>query len=107
MSRLLAFLACKLAISAVDAKEPHSAAAKATFMRENLCPAAGERKGSCPGYVIDHIEPLCASDEDHKRSMQWQTVSDVKENDKAEWAQGRALREVSQQTWQGNDTANP
>lgn len=53
-------------------------------MRENPCPAAGERKGSCPGndYVIDHIEPLCAGGEDHKRNMQLQTVGDVRKKTK-------------------------
>lgn len=53
-----------------------SAAERAAFKRDHPCPATGLRRGSCPGYVIDHVQPLCAGGPDNRSNMQWQTVAD-------------------------------
>lgn len=53
-----------------------SASERLAFQRENPCPATGLRRGSCPGYVIDHIEPLCNAGPDHRTNMQWQARAD-------------------------------
>lgn len=72
------------ALTAV-AKTERSAAEVSTFKRHNPCPETGDRGGKCPGYVVDHIQPLCAGGgPDQVSNMQWQTVEDGREKDKLE-----------------------
>ncbi len=63
---------------------PRSASARAEFKRLHPCPATGLPRGACPGYVIDHIRPLCAGGPDTPANMQWQTVADAKRKDRDE-----------------------
>ncbi len=51
--------------------------------------AAGQPRGPCPGYVVDHITPLCAGGPDSPNNMQWQTIEAGKLKDKGERAQCR------------------
>ena len=59
-------------INWATAKTPRSTAELLAFKRANPCPATGERRGKCPGYVIDHVVPLCAGGADAVVNMQWQ-----------------------------------
>jgi hypothetical protein len=61
-----------------------SATARQHFKRDNPCPATGESKGACPGYVIDHVKPLACGGEDAPENMQWQTRADAKKKDGTE-----------------------
>jgi hypothetical protein len=88
MTRLLLLL---LIASSVYAGERSSAQVGA-FKRHNPCPSTGERRGSCPGYVVDHIYPLCAGGEDHPRNMQWQSREDALRKDREERRLCRALK---------------
>ena len=81
-----------LACGAAQAKIPRSQSAKAEFNRANPCAATGERRGRCPGYVIDHIQPLCAGGADAPANLQWQTLADSKMKDRDERRQCAALR---------------
>lgn len=54
------------------------------FKRQHACPANGATTGPCPGYVVDHIVPLCACGPDKPENMQWQTLADSKAKDKLE-----------------------
>ncbi len=54
------------------------------FQRHNPCPATGQRRGTCPGYVIDHIQALACGGADATGNMQWQTKADAKAKDKWE-----------------------
>lgn len=42
------------------------------FRSQNACPSTQQFTGPCPGYVVDHIMPLCAGGPDAVRNMQWQ-----------------------------------
>ena len=75
---LAGLLVLGAASTVVEAKQARSGAAKAEFLRQHPCPATGQPKGKCPGYVIDHVVPLCASGPDQPSTMQWQTVADAK-----------------------------
>lgn len=44
------------------------------FRRENPCPATGVITGKCPGWVVDHIIPLCFGGADALANMQWQEI---------------------------------
>jgi hypothetical protein len=53
-------------------------------VKKHSCPATGKTRGACPGYVVDHIKPLCAGGADHPSNMQWQTVKEAKKKDRRE-----------------------
>jgi hypothetical protein len=61
-----------------------STAAKNAFKRQHPCPSTGRPGGSCPGYVIDHVNPLEGGGADAPFNMQWQTIADGKAKDKTE-----------------------
>jgi hypothetical protein len=54
------------------------------FMQQHSCPSTGKTKGRCPGYVVDHVKPLCSGGADHPSNMQWQTVAQAKKKDRLE-----------------------
>lgn len=68
-----------------------SEAAKDQFKRQHPCPATGKSSGPCPGYVIDHIVPLCASGPDAAYNMQWQTLQQSKDKDQWERKECKAF----------------
>lgn len=69
-----------------------SAAEVAAFKRANPCPATGLRRGSCPGYEVDHIEPLCAGGPDTRENMQWLTVAEHRVKTRFDVRTCRAIR---------------
>ncbi|WP_026601660.1 hypothetical protein [Methylomonas sp. 11b] len=73
-------------VGSSQAGQERSYAAKAAFKYANPCPANGSTKGPCPGYVIDHVEPLACGGPDTPANMQWQTTADSKAKDKWERA---------------------
>jgi hypothetical protein len=73
-----------LVASGAQAAELRSSAARTAFVKANPCPATGKQRGACPGYVVDHVTPLCAGGADHHSNMQWQTVEDAKIKDREE-----------------------
>jgi len=58
--------------------------AKAHFKKAHPCPSTGRSTGPCPGYVIDHINPLKRGGADAPSNMQWQTVEAAKLKDRTE-----------------------
>jgi hypothetical protein len=63
------------------ARYRRSAAARNAFKRAHPCPSTGMTKGACPGYVIDHINPLECGGADAPFNMQWQTIAEGKATD--------------------------
>lgn len=58
---------------------------KKVFKAHNACPSLHSYTlGSCPGYVVDHIWPLCAGGCDNPENMQWQTVKQSRAKDRLE-----------------------
>lgn len=64
--------------------EARNASARRAFVRDNPCPVTGQSRGKCPGWVVDHVVPLCAGGPDKPANMQWQTVEEAKIKDRAE-----------------------
>lgn len=81
---LLLALAISLAMGAADARIPRSSAAVAAFKRANPCPLNDARRGACPGYEVDHIQPLCASGPDVPDNMQWLTHAEHRQKTKVD-----------------------
>ena len=67
-----------------NAEFHRSQKAKVIFKFTYPCPATQRTKGSCPGYIIDHINPLACGGADTPENMQWQTKSDAMAKDKWE-----------------------
>jgi len=84
--RLLAVFGSIWVMQASAAEKYRDAHQRAAFVKSHPCPSTGRGRGACPGYVVDHIKPLCAGGEDHPRNMQWQTVADAKIKDRKERA---------------------
>ena len=68
-------------VSDADARIKRSTKAKHAFEKTTPCPSTGQQKGSCPGYIIDHIIPLACGGADAPSNMQWQTIQDAKTKD--------------------------
>lgn len=68
-------------VAAPAAAAERSAAARAAFQRAHPCPATGQPRGPCPGWVVDHVVPLCAGGADRPENMQWQTVEAARRKD--------------------------
>lgn len=79
-------LVLSLAITSFSAEAEYrrSYKAKSQSKQTHPCPATGRSKGSCPGYIIDHIVALACDGADHPSNMQWQTKADAKDKDKWE-----------------------
>jgi hypothetical protein len=92
-----AILLILLALLVTDAAA-RSAAEVRAFKRLNPCPETGVTRGSCPGYVVDHIVPLCAGGEDAPENMQWQELAESKVKDKEEWRLCRKLKKQAVDT---------
>ena len=54
------------------------------FAKAHPCPATGQPITHCPGYVIDHITPLCDCGADEPANMQWETVANAQKKDRLE-----------------------
>lgn len=86
------------------AKIPRDQAQVRAFRAENPCPATSERRGTRPGWEVDHVTPLCAGGEDRPSNMQWlskedhrfKTVVDVRECRRARAAVGDLQRRPQQ-----------
>lgn len=61
-----------------------SATARRQFEANHVCPSTGRSAGACPGYVIDHVNPLACGGADAPSNMSWQTVAAAKEKDRWE-----------------------
>jgi hypothetical protein len=79
------FLICLLLFALTCSARTHrSAKVRRDFQRISPCPSTGQRSGTCPGYIKDHIKPLCAGGPDAISNMQWQSVAAAKVKDRWE-----------------------
>lgn len=89
--RLAILIVLIAAAGAAVARDPAQVRA---FRKDNPCPATSKHAGPCPGYVVDHIKPLCADGADHPDNMIWQTKAEALEKDRVEWAMCRWMQKL-------------
>jgi hypothetical protein len=83
--RSIALLAALLLVATPAlAKTQRSREVTREFQHLHPCPATGKATGACPGWVKDHVMPLCAGGADSVANMQWQTVAEAKKKDRWE-----------------------
>lgn len=56
------------------------------FRSVHPCPSTGRVVGPCPGWVVDHVRPLCDGGRDAPSNMRWQSREDSYQKDKIERA---------------------
>lgn len=75
----------------LQAKEPRSKAAIAEFVRHHPCPATHQPRLPCPGWEIDHRQPLKCNGADTPANLQWLTVAAHRAKTKAEAGHCRGI----------------
>jgi hypothetical protein len=80
---LILIAACALSTGA-SAEYARSKAVLRAFVNTNACPATGLHRLPCPGWQIDHIDPLKCLGLDDVENLQWLTVKDHKAKTKRE-----------------------
>jgi hypothetical protein len=88
--RILAVLLLMASLAWAGGTRSHSAIRE--FKAQNPCPSTGLNTGRCPGYIIDHVYPLCAGGPDASDNMQWQTLEEAKGKDQYEHHWCRRMR---------------
>ena len=83
MQKIL-IISLALFLVSAEAGTKRSYAARAEFVRSNPCPNTSSKKGTCKGWVVDHVEALACGGPDIPGNMQWQTVAEAKAKDKWE-----------------------
>lgn len=82
---IAALLVASVSFGASPCPHPaRSQSPKLAFVKTHLCPSTGKHLVHCPGYVIDHIEPLCDCSLDTPANMQWEKVAAAKKKDRLE-----------------------
>lgn len=72
MTRTLILVLLLVFATPADAR---SSGERMKFRKKNPCPATQSVRGACPGWEIDHIEPLHCGGADRPYNMQWLTVA--------------------------------
>lgn len=65
-------------------KIARSRASLKAFVKVHACPATGLHSTHCPGYVLDHLRPLCSCGKDEPSNMQWQELKESHRKDRRE-----------------------
>lgn len=78
------FVSPGIAATPAAAAAHRSQATTRAFQNTNPCPSTGKTTGACPGFIKDHVIPLCKGGPDAPANLQWQTTAAAKEKDKIE-----------------------
>lgn len=82
-SAIIFIAACALSTGAT-AKFDRKTSALREFVNQQACPSTGLHRLPCPGYQIDHIDPLKCLGLDDPINMQWLTIDEHKAKTKRE-----------------------
>ena len=74
--RLILFAALAMTLAVEARPIPRNRSELAAFKREKPCPANNRTRGPCPGYQVDHPDPICAGGADSRENMQWLTTQE-------------------------------
>lgn len=86
MKPLILIAALILASSAIATQR--DPAQRREFHQQNACPSTGRTSGACPGYQVDHRQPLAAEGADRPSNMQWLSVEQHRAKTRYERATG-------------------
>lgn len=80
---IILIAACTIS-TGVSAEYARSKAALRAFVKLQACPSTGLHKFPCPGWQVDHVDPLKCLGLDDPENMQWLTVEEHKAKTKRE-----------------------
>lgn len=78
------FMACFAITTSADAQYARSKKVLRQFVQQQACPSTGKHRLPCPGWQIDHIDPLKCLGLDDVSNLQWLTIEDHKAKTKRE-----------------------
>ena len=81
-----------------EATQHRSAAEVLAFKRQNPCPSTQLRRGACPGFQVDHVQPLCSGGSDTVMNMQWLSIADHRIKTRQDVRVCRYLRKINAET---------
>ncbi len=73
-------------------KIKRSETAKQDFRKANPCPSTGKTRGACPGFEIDHRQPLAKGGRDSATNMQWLSKEQHKQKTRQDFGSGSSRR---------------
>lgn len=76
----------------VGSTEARDISVRQQFRNLHACPVTLKTRGPCPGFVVDHMIPLCAGGPDTIANMQWQDVRTSYAKDNVERTLCRRLK---------------
>jgi len=76
----------------VDGSISRSPRVLSKFQKAFPCPLTNKRSGTCPGFVKDHIRPLCSGGQDSVANLKWSEVGYSKLRDVQELRLCHALK---------------
>jgi hypothetical protein len=68
---------CSNCVRDIGGSISHNPAPVRKFRATHPCPANGSLRGSCPGFVVDHVKSLAKGGLDAADNMRWRTVAAV------------------------------
>jgi len=95
--RVLALAALLCIATSAEARPERSAAEVLAFKRHNPCPSTGQRSGACPGWHVDHANPICAGGSDTRDNMQWLTIEEHRMKTRSDVRMCRNSRKIPTQ----------
>lgn len=96
MNKILMTAALLLAASLAHAKVVRDPAQVYAFRSTHPCPVNGSKHGACPGYVVDHRQPLCSGGADAPTNMTWEPLPESLRKDREEDALCRIMVKTGQ-----------
>ena len=72
------FIAALLMADDTAVAAERSFRAEVLFRLDNPCPATGETRGPCRGYVIDRVVPYVCGGAEEPANMRWLTLAEAK-----------------------------
>ena len=88
----LIFIATCALSTGASAKIHRSTTVRHAFVKQQACPSTGRHRLPCPGWIIDHVRPLCAGGEDAVFNLQWSEREASKRKDVEELRLCRMVR---------------
>lgn len=94
VSALVAALLFALPLSALAQQIERSRAVVHAFRSVHACPSTGLHRGPCPGWQVDHVQPLCSGGPDTRANMQWLSADDHRIKTRQDLRVCRYLRKI-------------
>lgn len=78
MISALIFIAACAVFTGAEARIHRDSTVRHAFVKQQACPSTGRHRLPCPGWQIDHVQPLKCHGADATWNLQWLTIENHK-----------------------------